>query len=75
MKVSVNKSMASVANVPQNGVIGKQDLVIQPMNIDYMRIRNRSPSQGAQNSAMSRDSPTFYGVKRHSEDVPREKPV
>ena len=47
MKVSVNKSMASVANVPQNGVIGKQDLVIQPMNIDYMRIRNRSPSQGA----------------------------
>ena len=66
MKVSVNKSIASVANVPLNGVIGKQDLTMQPKNRDYMRIRNRSPSQGAQNSAMSRDSPTFYGVKRHS---------
>ena len=48
MKVSVNKSMASVANVPLNGVIGKQDLVMHPKNREFMRIKNRSPSQGAQ---------------------------
>ena len=34
MKVSVNKSMASVVNVPLNGVIGKQDLTMQPKRGD-----------------------------------------
>ena len=73
MRVSVNKSMVSVANVPLNGVLNRHDYAMKPKSKDINRIKNRSPSQGASHSAMSNgSSPTFYGVKRHSEDVSRE---
>ena len=69
----MNKSMVSVANVSLNGVTNKQDYAMKPKSKDINRIKNRSPSQGASHSAISNgSSPTFYGIKRHSEDVSRE---